>query len=349
MVKTLDEIDGWLLTLIQKQIPLIPRPFEAMAAALGISETEVLSRFSQLKARPGAVIRQTSAIFDTKTLGYDSSLVAARIDPARLERAAAAINLHPGVTHNYERNHPFNLWYTVAVPPDSRLGLNKTVELLHQLSGAKATRLFPTLKLYKIGVSFDLSGSADAAATSASPAFSEEDRQHAMTFAITDADKRMIRVLQQDLPIVERPFDAWAEQAGVSVEELLTAAQTYLDQKRMRRFAAVLHHRQAGVSANAMGAWAVPPEQQDQFGALAANYSAVSHCYLRPVYEDWPYCIFTMVHGQKAEDCTAVLSEISRASGISEYVALYSTREFKKIRLKYFTGEIEAWEQTAGA
>jgi len=315
---------------------------------MGIDESDVLGRLARLKARPGAIIRQISAIFDTKALGYESSLVAAKVDPARLERAAAVISQHPGVTHNYERNHSFNLWYTLAVPPGSRLGLAKTVELLHSLSGARSTRLFPTLKLYKIGVSFDVSGSADATARAVAPAFSEEDRAQAMAFEVTDADKRMIRVLQQDLPIAERPFDQWAQQAGVSVEHFLQAAQAYLDQKRMRRFSAVLHHRQAGFSANGMGAWAVAPERQDQFGALAASYAAVSHCYLRPTYEDWPYSIFTMVHGQKQEDCTAVLSELSRAGGISDYVALYSTREFKKTRLKYFTGEIEQWEQTVG-
>lgn len=347
--RILDETDGRLLTAIQKQIPLVARPFDGIAQIIGMTEADVLARLARLKAKPGAVIRQISAIFDTRALGYDSSLVAAKVDPARLERAAATISLHPGVTHNYERNHAYNLWYTVAVPPESRLGLAKTIEVLHTLSGARMTRPFPTLKLFKIGVSFDVSGPADATAKSDADGFDEEDRRQAMGFAVTDADKRMIRVLQQDLPIAERPFDEWARQAGVSVEQILQAAQGYLDQKRMRRFSAVLHHRQAGFSANGMGAWAVPPEKTDEFGRLAARYSAVSHCYLRPTYEDWPYSLFTMVHGQKREDCDAVLSELSAATGIRDYLALYSSREFKKTRLKYFTGEIEAWEQNVPA
>lgn len=348
MPRTLDDIDSRLLNLMQKQIPLVERPFEAIGQEIGVSEEDVLNRVAALKARPGAVIRQISAIFDTKALGYEGSLVAAKVDPARIERAAAIVSLHPGVTHNYQRDHAYNLWYTIAVPPDSRLGLQKTVEVLHQQSGASVTRLFPTLKLYKIGVSFDLTGASEATARSG-PQFTEEDRAKAMAFQVTDADKRMIRVLQQDLPVVERPYDLWAQQANVTVEQLLSAAKTYLEQKRMRRFSAVLHHRAAGISANGMGAWAVPPEKQDEFGNFAAGFTAVSHCYLRPTYPDWPYSIFTMVHGTSVEDCNAVLREISAATGVSDYIALFSSREFKKTRLKYFTGDIEAWEQNVKA
>lgn len=344
MARHLDDTDARLLNRLQEQIPLLPSPFAAIGQELGLGEAEVLQRLSALKSGPKPVIRQISAIFDTKALGYRSCLVAAKVEPARLEAAAHILNQHPGVTHNYERNHAYNLWYTVAVPSHSRLGLEKTVDLLHRLSGAQATRMFPTLKLFKIGVSFDLTG-GEAPVRQAGPRFTEEHRKQAMGFEVTEADRRMIRVLQQDLPIVARPFDAWAQEAGVSTEQLLAAARKYQEQKQMRRFSAVLHHRQAGFSANAMGVWAVPPERQEAFGATAATFQAVSHCYLRPTYEDWPYSIFTMVHGAQVQDCTAVLEAIAQATGVGEYQALYSSREFKKIRLRYFTGEIEAWEE----
>ena len=115
----------------------------------------------------------------------------------------------------------------------------------------------------------------------------------------------------------------------------------------MRRFSAVIRHRQAGFGANAMGVWPVPPERQEKFGQIAASFSAVSHCYLRPTYQDWPYSIFTMVHGQTREECEKVLAEISRTTGVTEYRALYSSQEFKKVRVKYFMGDIEAWEDEA--
>jgi DNA-binding Lrp family transcriptional regulator len=201
------------------------------------------------------------------------------------------------------------------------------------------------LRLYKIGVSFDMTGDA-APAAQAGLGFSSADREKATRFAVTRRDKQMIRVLQQDLPCVEQPFDEWAEQVGVHVSELLTAARSYLRQRRMRRFSAVLHHRQAGFSANAMGAWAVPAEKQDEFGAAAARLPPVSHCYLRPTYPDWPYSIFTMVHGTSAQECEATLGAIAEATGVHERIALYSSREFKKTRLKYFAGDIEAWEES---
>lgn len=344
MATPLTDQDARLLNALQEQIPLVDRPFAALADRLQLSEAQVIARITTLKTPPNRVIRQISAIFDTKSLGYQSTLVAAKVDPAQLDSAVQVINAHPGVTHNYLRNNAYNLWYTVATPPDSRLGLEKTVELLHRESGALATRMFPTLKLYKIGVSFDLSGDASATARSGSKGFGQTDRAKALSFTVTDADKRMIRVLQQDLPLTERPFELWAQQAGVTQAELLAAAQRYLDQKQMRRFSAVLHHREAGFSANGMGVWAVPAEQQDAFGATAASFAAVSHCYLRPTYVDWPYSIFTMVHGTSEADCNAVLKAISDATGVREYTALFSSREFKKVRLRYFLGDIEAWE-----
>jgi DNA-binding Lrp family transcriptional regulator len=334
-----------LLRIVQEGIPLHARPFEAIGQQLGISEEEALDALRQLRLGEKPDIRQISAIFDTKALGYESSLVAAQVPEDRVDAAAEIISAHPGVSHNYKRNHRYNLWYTLAVPPDSRLGLERTVQSLHRQSGAEATRLMPTLKLFKIGVKFDLSGEADVVARSQAPHFVQADREQASAFRVTDADKRMIRVLQQDLPLVPRPFDQWARQAEVAPQQLLASAQRYLQNKQMRRFSAVLHHRAAGFRANGMGVWIVPPEKQEQFGQTAATFDAVSHCYLRPTYEDWPYSMFTMVHAPSMEQCQEVLAAISQATGVTEYAPLYSTKEYKKVRVKYFTPETEAWEE----
>ena len=341
----LDTIDTQLLELLQSHFPLVERPFAALAQELGLDEHEVLNRVVLLKNGARRLIRQISAIFDSSTLGYRSTLIGARVDESRLEEAAASVSRHPGVSHNYRRDHNFNLWYTLAVPPDSRIGLEQTVEILHRQSGARTTRMLPTLKLFKIGVKFDLSGDSDLSSRDEGPAFTEEQRKAASAIALTDDDKRMIRVLQQDLPIEPRPFDAWADQAQVSVTELLDAAQRFQDEHRMRRFAAVLRHRQAGFGANGMGVWVVPSAQQEEFGRKAASFLAVSHCYLRPTYPDWPYSIFTMVHAPTRPQCDEVLAAIAETTGIEDYAALYSTREYKKTRVRYFAGDIEAWEQ----
>jgi DNA-binding Lrp family transcriptional regulator len=346
-MQNLQPLDTDLLNVLQTQVPLVERPFLQLAKEFGTTEAEVIARLQKLRhpappERP--IIRQISAIFDSKTLGYETTLVAAQVEESRLAAAAAIINEHPGVSHNYRRNHRFNLWYTVAVPPDSRLGLEKTLDILHKRSGAISTRMLPTEKLFKIGVKFDLSGEGDVAARSDAPQYSRPTERA----TLSQGDKQAIRILQQDLPLVAEPFKEWAAAAGMPVAEFLATARNLIARKLMRRFSAVLKHLEAGISANAMGIWIVPPEKHESFGQFASSFDAVSHCYLRTTYPDWPYSFFTMVHAATKEQCEAVLKRISVESGVAEYGALYSSTEYKKVRVQYFTPEIPAWEAAAG-
>ena len=336
----MDGTDKEILNLIQREFPLEREPFAAVGRGLGIGGDEVIRRIEMLKR--GKVIRQISAIFDTRVLGYESSLVAATIPPEKLNEGAKAINSHPGVSHNYERNNEFNLWYTVAVPPDSRLGLEGTVDVLHRISGAERTRILPTLKLFKIGVTLDMNKGATA--KKEAPQYGEADRQQADR-NISEDDKSAIRALQEDVPLTPRPFDLWGQQVGLGPEELLERAYDLRSRKIMRRFSAVLYHRKAGFRANAMGVWKVPEGRIDEVGDAFAHYQAVSHCYQRPVYEDWPYALFSMVHGRTVEECEAVLDAMAAETGLTERLSLYSTREYKKTRVRYFTPEMEAWER----
>jgi siroheme decarboxylase len=339
--RSIDEQDAAILTILQEGIDLVERPFEAIGQKAGLSEDEVMLRIEELKK---GTIRQISAIFDTRTLGYSSSLVAARVNPERLDEAAEIINRHPGVTHNYKRNHDFNLWFTLAVPPNSRLGLEETTHILGRLAGVEAIRLLPTLKLFKIGVNLDMSGKQDLTKTKAAPQYREEDRDKASR-VVTEQDMVLIRELQKDLPIVPRPFDQWAANAGVTVQELLEGAKSFVAKKQMRRYSAVLNHRKAGYTANGMGVWSVPAERSDEVGQQMAEFKAVSHCYLRPTYEDWPYNIFTMVHGRSLDECESILQAIEDETGIRERITLYSTKEYKKTRVSYFTPEMDVWEE----
>ena len=338
--RMMDTIDKDLLNRIQREFPLTREPFEVMGRDLGLGGDEVIRRIDTLKR--GRVIRQISAIFDTRVLGYQSSLVAAAIPAAELNAAAKAINSHPGVSHNYERNNPFNLWYTVAVPPGSRLGLKGTVDVLHKISGAERTRILPTLKLFKIGVTLDMRKGATA--RKEAPQYGEADREGADR-NISEDDKAAIRALQEDVPLTPRPFDLWGRQVGLSAEELLERAYDLQQRRIMRRFSAVLYHRKAGFRANAMGVWKVPEERIEEVGNVFAQYQAVSHCYQRPTYEDWPYALFSMVHGRTEEECEAVLDAMAEETGLTERLSLYSTREYKKTRVRYFTPEMEAWER----
>lgn len=334
--------DAALLGALQESIPFVRHPFAEIGERCGLSEEQVLARIAALKEE--RVIRQISAIFDTRSLGYASSLVAARIAPDRLETAVGVINGHPGVSHNYLRNHDFNLWYTIAVPPDSGLGLEGTVAKLDELSGAESTRLLPTLKLFKIGVRFDVGGVSKPGDRSR-PGYTEKNRR--AVGPLSDLEIEFVRRMQRDLELVPEPFAAVAAELGLSFDEAAAMHRRFLDDGRMRRFAAVLHHRKAGFRANAMGVWAGPaddPGALQRMGETMAGFQAVSHCYQRPSYPDWPYNLFTMVHGQSREACEETLAEIARETGIADRLALYSTEEFKKVRVRYFTGEELAWE-----
>ena len=144
----MDKLDTEILNEIQWTFPLVAKPFDEMAKKFEIPSDEVKNRLIQLKRK--GVLRQLSAIFDTRKLGYTSSLVAMEIEPDKLEYVAHQINRHPGVSHNYEREHEFNLWFTLAVPPGS--DLEKELEKFSKLDGIKKTRMLPTLQLSLIHI-----------------------------------------------------------------------------------------------------------------------------------------------------------------------------------------------------
>jgi siroheme decarboxylase len=335
----MDDLDKQLLNILQMNLPLTPRPYAAMGAELGLSETAVIARVAELKRQN--ILRQVSAIFDTRKIGYRSSLVAAQVPPERLTQAARVVNEHPGVSHNYERNHPFNLWYTVAVPPPSTV--EEHVDVLHRKSGATVTRVMTTLKLFKIGVKLDMTGTADITARDPSSVRRESDWN--VGRALSPLEIALVRELQQDLLLEPRPFLPAAERLGLTEEEVLAHARRMQDDGVMRRFAAVLYHRKAGFKANAMGVWRVPDDQVEEIGFRMGSFTAVSHCYQRPIYPDWPYNVFTMVHGRTADECEQILAAIAADTGVSDYVSLYSAREFKKVRVEFYTDKYAEWEQ----
>jgi DNA-binding Lrp family transcriptional regulator len=335
----LDEFDKRLLNLMQGSFPIVPRPYAEVAKAAEVTEEQVLARVQELLDE--RIIRQVTPIFDTRALGYSSMLVAAKVDADNPWRAANIINAHPGVSHNYLRNHEFNIWFTIATEPDSPLGLEKTLEVLAEIAGAESIRQLPTLKLFKIRMDLEMEGGTDAlskAAEAAEPA--ETERQ-----PYDERDIAVIRTLQGDLPVISEPYAPAAAELGVSVPELLSHLEGMQERRLLRRVAAILFHRRAGFSANGMGVWKVPDERIMELGPRMAAFRGISHCYQRPTYADWPYSVFTMAHGRSKEECDAILSSISDQTGITERSTLYSSTEFKKIRLLYFTDEYRAWER----
>ncbi|HWX74838.1 MAG TPA: AsnC family transcriptional regulator, partial [Solirubrobacteraceae bacterium] len=198
----LDELDRKLLNLLQGSFPIARQPYAHVAELAGIGEDEALARTGRLlKAR---IIRQVTPIFDTRALGYSSMLVAAKVDPAYPHRAAQVINAHPGVSHNYLRNHDFNLWFTIATEPDSKLGLEATLQVLAGEAGATSMRQLPTLKLFKIRMDLEMEGDTDALASAAEASEPIElERQ-----PYDELDIAVIRALQGDMPVSREPYAA---------------------------------------------------------------------------------------------------------------------------------------------
>jgi len=323
-----DSTDKAILNLIQWDFPLVVRPFEEIGKRLNISEDEAMKRIKAIKET--GVIRQINAIFDTRRLNYKSALIAMSIRPDKLEYVANEINKHLGVSHNYERNHEYNLWFTIAVPPDG--AIQHDLEKFAKLDGVIKYRLLPTLKLYKIGVRLDImNDDPDNPQPTDKPKHVDK-----IPFSASERDKEFIRELQKDIEIVKEPFTELAKRLGISVEELFAKAKEYERIGVMRRFAAILRHRDAGFVANGMIVWKVPEEKIDEIGMKLAEFPQVSHCYRRPVYQDWPYNLFSMVHARTEEAAEKLAVEMSKHVSMTDYKILFSSREFKKERVKYF-------------
>ena len=329
-----EEQQAQLLSLLQKRFPLTRKPYAEIAKMLGVNELEVLKEVREQKS--ASIIRQISPIFDTKRLGYSSSLVAFEVDEADIDQAVEVINSHPGISHNYERDHSFNIWFTVAVASDSKLGLEKTVALLAQKVGAKDFIVLPTLKMFKIAVKLDTTGTDAKKEKVAKRVFKEIE--------LTPLHLDIIRETQYNLPVESEPFAAIVEALGITHEKLFDVLNELKDAGVMRRFAAILNHRKAGFNANAMVVWDVDEKEGEDIGKRAAEFSAVSHCYLRPKYANWPYNLFTMVHGKTTEETNAIIASIAEEIAHKDKRPLYSTREFKKVRIQYFTPAFAAWE-----
>jgi siroheme decarboxylase len=335
----LDDLDKRLLNLMQGQFPIAPRPYQHVAAEAGIPEAEVMARVQYLLDE--RIIRQVTPIFDTRALGYASMLVAAKVDPEKPWRAANIINEHPGVSHNYLRNHEFNIWFTIATEPDSPLGLEGTLEALAELAGAESVRQLPTLKLFKIRMDLEMEAGTEALAKAAEAAAPAEIGPQ----PYDEFDRDVIRALQGDMPVISEPYAPAAAELGIPQSLLLEHLQGMQERRLLRRVAAILFHRRAGFSANGMGVWNVPDERIMELGMRMASFRGISHCYQRPTYADWPYSVFTMAHGRSKEECDAILESIAADTGVEDRAILYSSTEFKKIRLLYFTDDYRAWER----
>ena len=300
----LDIIDKKLLNLLQAEFPLQPRPYSELGLKLGIDEDEVIQRIRQLKAN--GIIRQISPVLDARSLGYQITLVTMRVAGSQLGKAAQLIIKHMGVSHVYEREHHFNLWFTLAIP--SIADMETELKGLTSPIDVEAVFALSAVTLFKIGAYFTMDENGQTAAGTVA-LLGEVLLREA---ELSQADRLIINELQQDLPLTQSPFAAIAARVGMDEENFLAQCQSLLHRGIMRRFGAAINHNSAGFKAR-----------------------EVSHCYERKTNPIWPYNLFAMIHGHTRESCREIARKAADETGLTDYVLLFSTREFKKTRVKY--------------
>ena len=311
---------------LQEGIPLVHRPFRLIAERCGLDEHSLIGLISHLKET--GIIRSISPIYDTKMLGYDTALVAFAVAPPRLESVAAVISCHKGVSHNYEREHSFNLWFTMAVPPNKG-SVEQEVAGFTGLEGVEGSVVLRTRRTFKIGVRLDPSAKATA---------KEKTNRHTSRYVpLTDSERTFVRETQIELALCERPYALYAERLGLGEERVIEKLCEFKRRGVLRRVAAILRHRRAGFVVNAMSVWAVPQQKVEEVGSFIASFKGVSHCYERNIEgSGWRHNLLAMIHSKTAEDIQGVIEEIKKETGIYDCQILYTRREFKKERLRYF-------------
>jgi heme b synthase len=369
----LDDVDRKVLLEAQLDFPILRHPYESLGERLHLPAADVLERIRRLKE--AGVIRRIGGVFSTARLGYASTLVAAKVAPDRLEAVAAEVSRIEGVTHNYAREHAYNLWFTLTAR--SRDELAGAVAELRGLAGVEDLQPLPTTDVYKTSAVFRLGASRAAGTTGVPPvglrhraemdrrdacptkkpvvppvtaapsggALSDEaetlarDAGHGAALAVVQLDesqKALVRLVQESLPLDNQPLVSLAREWGRPVEILIVQLRRWLADGVMRRFGAVLSHRRVGLLANGMAMLRVPPGRAEEVGALLSARDEVSHCYRRQVPANWSGDMFAMVHGRDREGVLQIVRELAAQAGVQDYQVLFSTVEYKKTSMRFF-------------
>jgi DNA-binding Lrp family transcriptional regulator len=322
----MDQVSRSLVNLLQMDFPLTGKPFSDLGMQLGLSEQEVLHRIEEL--RQNQIIRILGPVFNSRALGYHSTLVAMRVPEANIEQAARIINQHPGVGHNYQREHENNLWFTLAAQGDNALkeDMNRLADQIHP----EVMFDLPAKRLFKIRLFFDLEGNGSAREESIPKG------PQPVSVQLTNEEKAVIREVQGQLPITSRPFDDMAKRAGMEIDQFLSVCRSLQERGIMRRFGASIEHQNAGFTANAMVCWQVLESRVSEIGNKLARFKEVTHCYERKTNHLWPkYNIFAMIHGNSKDENADTISRMTVETGITQYEVLTTVREFKKERVRY--------------
>ncbi len=318
-----DETDRLLLVALQKGLPVDARPFARVGEALGLGEEAVMARVRALFE--SGVARRFGAVFDSRSLGYGSTLCAAEVPEPELEAAVARIVPHAGITHCYERQGSPNLWFTMTA---LEAELDREIGRVAEALGRPVLNL-PALRTFKIEAVFGK--------TEERPPSTDEGRPASRAaVSLTALEREVVRRLQSSLAVCEEPYAAVAHDAGIDEAELLALLRRWQREGVVRRIALVLRHRELGFAANSMCVWPAPRDRIERAGASLARSPHVSHCYERPAFEAFPYNLYAMIHARSQEEAVALFERLGAEAGLAGGRMLWSRREFKKTSPVFF-------------
>lgn len=341
----LTDTESKILNRIQRDFPLTADPFSEISEELSMREDDFLRAARKLKDT--GIVRNISGIFNAGRLGYVSCLAAFRVDEGKIDRAAAAINAHPGVSHNYQRKHSYNVWFTLAA--DSSEKLERAVRILADRAGASDYLVLWNERLLKIGVMLRIGEDRE---NHRSVEQNDELAGVDSESRLSDNEKESIRLLQMDLLIEKNPFALLiaSSHSFLDLDSFLDDSRRFKRDGIMRRYSAVLRHREAGYRSNAMTVW--KPDagaDMERIAELFHNTSPISHLYLRTVYPGrWEYPLFAMIHARTDDEMNGIINRLALESGIREFEVLPTLKEFKKERVQYFSTKFKEWEGQAG-
>lgn len=318
----LDQRDAEVLEALQEEFPISSTPFAIIGQMVDMSEKEVIKRVSRL--RTSGALRAIQMKWDPRALGCSVALVIASVDEGDLEQAVDVIAGHPGISQCYQRNHEFNLWMTLCLPPDSALGLNGTVSAIASAAGARSAYALPAVRQYRDG--------------------QLEPEGETVSRAPEESDRRRIRILQDEIPIQPRPFDLFARQLNEPAEELLDFVRRERERGAITRIGPVLPSARSRFTSSAMGVWSVPSERVDDVGKLLSSDEAITSCTVRESQSDWPYNLFTIIQGRSVDECEGTMARLGKAAGVTDHQTLFPLHEYKQTRMALFPQNLEAWE-----
>jgi len=315
-----------ILNTIQQEFPVCHQPFKKLSSHLGIPEEEVLNRIKGLKDT--GFIRRITPLFDSGKLGYVGTLIAMKVPDERIDKVAKIIDEYPEITHNYQRDGEYNIWFTLIARSNEELEKIitqiKAKTKINQILNLKRMNKFKIAAVFKVGNIVPLE-------------FEEEEISTPQKiFLLTELERKILKELQETLPLIEKPYEVIAHKIGISEKELFKKINWYKKTGIIRKLRAVLDHYKVGLGENVMVVFQIEPVEILKLAKIISQYPQVTHCYERAISSDWQYNLFAMIHGQTKQECENVISSILQKINITTYKKLYTKRELKKTTPRYF-------------